>query len=290
MGRVSHGEFQEYLGLLGRLLRLRTTRRTAIEDELRTHMEERFAALTGQGLEPEQAIRMALAEFGDAATLAAEFSAISRLQKRRWMMRLTVGSIAATLVLSAAVVSMWPAGSGELLGPMAHAQVVDVAAPVEAPAEALTEQEANAQTQEKLKKLVSVECKDSPLNDAMAYLGALAGVQVHIDSLALENEQLTVEEPVSINLKDVPADLVFRLDVGTIRTGLFARRRGADRHHAGGAGHEAGYSGLPDQRSRAAGCRAGGRPAGRGAEDGLRHNGRRPGGRSHAARLPGRAD
>jgi hypothetical protein len=94
MGGISHGEFQNYVGLLGRLLRLRTAQRKAIEDELRAHMEERFAALSSQGIEPEQAISMALAEFGDAAVTnlrsvpAAEFTAISKLQKRRWMMRL----------------------------------------------------------------------------------------------------------------------------------------------------------------------------------------------------------
>ncbi len=76
MSGMSPDEFQNYLGLLSRLLRLRTTEREAIEEELRVHLEERFAALSAQGIEPKRAVSMALAEFGDAAALAAEFAAV----------------------------------------------------------------------------------------------------------------------------------------------------------------------------------------------------------------------
>ena len=115
---MSPQEFENYLELLSRLLRLRAGQREAIEEELRAHMQERFAAFTSQGIGPERAVSMALAEFGDAAALAAEFTAVARLQRRRWMMRISMGLAAAALVLVAVVVSIWPDASFAAACPM----------------------------------------------------------------------------------------------------------------------------------------------------------------------------
>ncbi len=211
---MTHREFQGYLGLLSRMLRLRAAQREGVEDELRAHMEERFAALSAQGIEPEQAVSMALAEFGDAAALAAEFSAISRLRKRRWMMRFTIGSIAATILLTAVVVSMWPDGPGELADTAAHAQQVKKAPPAKA-AKPAPKQDANANTQARLETHVDAEFQETPLNDVLDFLAEKAGVQVYIDLVALDDVGLTAESPkelpVTINLKDVPVEMVLRL-------------------------------------------------------------------------------
>ena len=219
MDGISHREFQNYLGLLGRLLRLRAAQRTAIEEELRAHMEERFAALSSQGIEPEQAVSMALAEFGDAAALAAEFTAISRLQKRRWMMRFTIGSIAATILLTAVVVSMWPNGPGELADLAAQAQQVEKPAPpgAEKPAPPKAEKpapkrDANAQTQAKLEAHADAEFVDTPVTDVLDYVADVAKVQVYLDRRALEERGVVANESlVTMNLKDVPAEMVLRL-------------------------------------------------------------------------------
>ncbi len=222
MDGISHREFQNYLGLLGRLLRLRAAQRSAIEEELRTHMEERFAALSSQGIEPEQAVSMALAEFGDAAALAAEFTAISRLQKRRWMMRFTIGSIAATILLTAVVVSVWPDGPGNLADPAAQAQQVERPAPPKAEKPA-AKQDANAETQARLEKHVDavfqatatiegVTDKETHLDDVLEYLAKAAGVQMYVDRRALEDLGVVAKEAqVTMNLKDVPAEMVLRL-------------------------------------------------------------------------------
>jgi hypothetical protein len=219
MDGMSQREFQNYLGLLGRLLRLRTTQRKAIEEELRAHMEERFAALTSQGIGPEQAVSLALAEFGDAAALAAEFTAISRLQKRRWMMRFTIGSIAATILLSAVVVSLWPDGSGKLADTLAQAQQVEKPAPprAEQPTapkaeESAPKQDANARTQAKLEAHTDAEFQEIPLKDMLGHLAAAAKVQVYVDRLPLDDQGIdAATAPITINLKDVPAEMVLRL-------------------------------------------------------------------------------
>src|SRR3972149_6909959 len=48
-GGMSPEEFQNYLGLLSRLLRLKTTEREAIAEELRSHLEESLATLAAEG-------------------------------------------------------------------------------------------------------------------------------------------------------------------------------------------------------------------------------------------------
>jgi hypothetical protein len=59
-------EFELYLSVLSRMLRLNEQQRDAISDELRDHMEERFEELVRSGMNRDDAIRQALDEFGDA--------------------------------------------------------------------------------------------------------------------------------------------------------------------------------------------------------------------------------
>ena len=65
-------EFELYLSVLSRLLRLNPQQKDAIADELRDHLEERFEELVRSGVPRDDAIRQALDEFGDAAGLAVE--------------------------------------------------------------------------------------------------------------------------------------------------------------------------------------------------------------------------
>lgn len=105
-------DFDLYLSLLGKLLRLRPAQRAAIRDELQDHLEERTAELCGEGLTREAAVRRALDEFGDAAALADHFSRLTRLRTRRRIMRFTLaGSIVSAVALLVAF-AFWPAPEG----------------------------------------------------------------------------------------------------------------------------------------------------------------------------------
>ncbi|HZN36792.1 MAG TPA: permease prefix domain 1-containing protein, partial [Pirellulaceae bacterium] len=66
---MSDREFNNYLTLLAGLLRLGEKQRQAIAEELRSHLEDRLEELLASGMTREEAIRRALAEFGDAAGL-----------------------------------------------------------------------------------------------------------------------------------------------------------------------------------------------------------------------------
>src|SRR6187549_1044475 len=122
---MSEREFENYLALLTRLLRLGGKQRAAIASELRTHLEDRMADLLEQGVPREEAIRQALEEFGDAAGLAADFVSLSQNRRRRWLMRLTTYSVAATLLVAAGLVTFWP---GRNAGPGAAMLVAQSAA------------------------------------------------------------------------------------------------------------------------------------------------------------------
>src|SRR5437762_8314971 len=105
---MSDREFENYLTLLAGLLRLDTRQRGAIADELRAHLEDRLDELLASGVSRDEAVRQALAEFGDAAGLAGQFVSLSRNRKRRWLMRLTTFSVAATLLIAAGIAIFWP--------------------------------------------------------------------------------------------------------------------------------------------------------------------------------------
>ncbi len=126
-------DFELYLSLLGRFLRLKTAQRDEIADELRDHLEERLEALAKQGLSREAAIRAALDEFGDAAELAHHFTHVAHIRQRRLIMRVTFGTVAALAAsLLHAAIAFWPESPQ---APAPHARpVAQAQAPAAGPA------------------------------------------------------------------------------------------------------------------------------------------------------------
>src|SRR4029079_10521767 len=90
---MSQQEFDSYLALLCRLLRIAPQQREQVAEEFRTHMEDRLEELLATGLSRETAIQQAIGEFGDAAGLAAELLKIQQGRRKRWIMRLSVASV-----------------------------------------------------------------------------------------------------------------------------------------------------------------------------------------------------
>ncbi|MBX2850807.1 MAG: hypothetical protein KTR15_03565 [Phycisphaeraceae bacterium] len=103
-------EFELYLTLLAKTLRLSDEQRDAIAAELRDHMENRLRELTLQGIEREQAIEAALAEFGDASALAKDLTKTdpTRTQARRHLMQTTFGTLIACAAVTFAVMLFTP--------------------------------------------------------------------------------------------------------------------------------------------------------------------------------------
>ena len=105
---LSDSELERYLALVGSLMRLSSTQRDEIGNELRDHLETRVEALKNAGQSADEATRNALEEFGDAAGLAMKFVTVVQQQRRRWMMRFATFSIVGVFVLIIGAMAMWP--------------------------------------------------------------------------------------------------------------------------------------------------------------------------------------
>ncbi len=216
---MSEREFENYLILLSRLLRLNPAQRDAVADELQDHLHERLEVLIARGVSRDDAIRIALEEFGDAAGLAGEFSEIVRIRKKRWMMRVTTGTIAATAATILMAMALWPdpeAGPAPMIATAQQSDELEEAA-AEEPEESSPgdrgprESKLNAASAEKLAKLGSVEFIKQPLEDAIAQISQVTDVQFYIDRKALEDFGVTRDTPLSIKLEGVPLDMILDL-------------------------------------------------------------------------------
>ncbi len=105
---MSEQEFELYLKLLSRCLKLTPGQRDQISDELRDHLEQRLAELEQAGVARNKAVVQALDEFGDAAVLASNFTEVARLKRRRFLMRLSLGSVGALTAALLIAYAFWP--------------------------------------------------------------------------------------------------------------------------------------------------------------------------------------
>jgi hypothetical protein len=197
---MSDREFDNYLTLLAGLLRLDRKQQDAIAGELRTHLEDRLDDLLARGVARDEAVRQALAEFGDAAGLAAQFVSLSRNRKRRWLMRTASFSAAAVLLLAAGLITFWP---GPNAGP-GPAAVVAQSPEEPAKKEPAAKPAAKGPTvSDKLDQRIDCEFVDTPLKDVLDFLADMSNIQIYINQKRLEEVGIATDIPVSKSLKQV---------------------------------------------------------------------------------------
>ena len=137
---MSEQEFELYLKLLSRCLNLTPGQREQIADELRDHLEQRLEELAQAGVPREKAVVQALDEFGDAAVLAGNFATVARLKRRRFLMRLSLGSVGALTAALLIAFAFWP----ENRAVRGHERIVAQEKPIPAPPAAQKPGEPNA--------------------------------------------------------------------------------------------------------------------------------------------------
>jgi hypothetical protein len=146
-------------------------------------------------------------------------------------MRLTVGSIAASIIMAAVLVSYWPGAPARLTQNEAQAQQNDKAKATSdykqekpgtstgdssaniaaaATANALEKLDVNAQTRAKLQKLVDAEFVDTPLAQVFDFYAHKLDVQFLMDTRILSEAGITSDTPVTFDLKNVPAEMILR--------------------------------------------------------------------------------
>jgi hypothetical protein len=219
---MSDHEFENYLTLIGRLLRLSSSQREAIGEELRDHFESRLAELVESGLSHHEAVRLALEEFGDAAGLAAQFSEVSQTRKRRLVMRCTVGSVAALAAAIVIAMASWPEQQAGLVMERAGAQTAEKQKEEKIAKPAMDE--ATAKTEAKLKEYTNVEFMETPLSDFLAYVRDSAGVQVYVDRKTLSDAGVDpTGAKISINLPHVRWKMLLELALNQFDCGYMNR-------------------------------------------------------------------
>ena len=197
---MSDREFENYLALLTRLLRLGGKQREQIAGELRAHLEDRLSELMASGMPRDEAVRLALEEFGDAAGLAASFVSVSRNRRRRWLMRLTTFSVAATVLLAAGLAIFWP---GRNAGPgvaMVSAQVAKRTG--EKVAETRTEA-GNPDVAQALNRRMDIHYRETPLKDVAAHLTTETGVTFHLKAKKLEEASVSPDTPMTCQFRNI---------------------------------------------------------------------------------------
>jgi len=202
---VSDHEFENYLVLLSRLLRLNPRQRESIAGELRAHLEDRLDELMARGMPRQEAVRQALEEFGDAASLAGQLGAVGRKRRQRWLMRVTTFSVAATVLIAAGVFTFWP---GRNAGPGVAAVVAQ-----NAPQAAQKEGQPHALATElpveqqrlyhELNKKIDISFVETPLKDVLEYLHDLTQISIHVRTKILSDAGVPVDAAVTLQFKQI---------------------------------------------------------------------------------------
>eukprot|EP00913_Durusdinium_trenchii_P023309 g21887.t1 len=208
VGIMPEREFELYLSLLSKMLRLSPEQRAAITAEMRDHLEERFTELTGQGRSRDDAIRIALDEFGDAAAMATDFTHISKRKTRRTLMRFTVGSVAVTSIALFVATAFWPTAPHAPAPARANAQTrktpakgaeknvasTHLAGGVVAPSVSELERKLGV-------KLKNEMWEDVMLRDLFAKIGKQIGADIVVDKQYFDDAGIDLETKVSLKFE-----------------------------------------------------------------------------------------
>jgi hypothetical protein len=210
--RMSDREFENYLTLLASLLRLDGGQRKQIAEELRAHLEDRLDELVALGAPHDEAVQRALAEFGDAAGLAASFVKISRGRKRRWIMRVTSFSIAATLLIAAGLFTFWPGRNAAPGAAETLAQVPAVVAAGETPKKNADARD--AEVNDILNQRMDIDYEDMPLKDVATALTDRTGVTFYLNAMKLNEASVSPEAPITSHFRRIRLSTWLELALG----------------------------------------------------------------------------
>lgn len=199
-------EFELYLNVLSRMLRMSPAQRDALSHELRDHLETRFEDLVRQGRPKEDAIQQVLLEFGDATSVAEQFRELSRRRVRRLVMRTT--AVVSTVVILLVLFGLQFSPDSPplaLLQPSVVTAQSDPAAGSTLPAVSDSGLLMNGKVAAALATPVEVSFPDTPLIEVIAYLSERSGLNILPDRRALEDEGVTLDEPVTLHLPAIPS-------------------------------------------------------------------------------------
>src|SRR5688572_24207354 len=200
---MSHQEVENYLALLTRLLKVPASQREQLAAELRAHLEDRLDELLARGMTKEQAVPLAIGEFGDAAVLAADLASIAQRRRRRLIMKMSYASVAALAAIGLLAFALWPEGR-QVPGP---ANAVAQGQPEDAgnkPAEANfrpSRLEATKKIEDALAQEAEFDFVDTPIRDVVNFLSTKFAIPVVLRHKALEEAAIDPDTPINSTLR-----------------------------------------------------------------------------------------
>jgi hypothetical protein len=205
---MSETDYEAYLRLLSRFLRLSARQRAEIRRELRAHLEEAIDDDIARGVPREEAILRALDDFGDAAELAARFCSIGR--RRRWIMR---GTMAAACIgfVALALTALTPNSVSTVIAEPGDDGMAPVRSSLAASADDPRADEILAALH---RELPEVTFEDAPFEAIIDYLGELLQINIHVEWQRLEDAGVARDAPVTVNLRKISAARLLELVLG----------------------------------------------------------------------------
>ena len=219
---MSQQEFDNYLALLTRLLRIAPKQRQLVAEEFRAHMEDRLDELLARGMGRDKAVQMALEEFGDAAGLAAQIATLSWNRKRRWYMKVSAFSVAALAAAVLLAIALWP--ESQRL-PATATAVAQQPGKTKGKMKAMAGAQPQPTLEEKLARRIDADFTDTPLKDILGFLSDSAGVQSYVNARALSDENLSTDTPINISLKQIRVDTILDLALEQVSDNLAWQER-----------------------------------------------------------------
>ena len=192
-------DIERYVSLVCGLMRLRGKQRAELSLELRDHLTLAMEQLEQKGVDHDDAVRRALEEFGDAQALAASLAAVAYYRKKRWMMRVTIGSLTGLAGLLLALTFLPTNDSSTALSPISQATAQNETSP---PKPETPPVEAIASAEEErllglLKKKGRLDFFEQPLKDVVAQLAEIFEAPLFLDTVALADIGITRDTPVT---------------------------------------------------------------------------------------------
>ena len=218
---MSQQEFENYLALLTRLLRVAPPQRQQLAEEFRAHLEDRLDELLAGGMSREKAVHTAIGEFGDAAILAAELAQIAQRRRRRLLMKMSYAGVAGLALVGLLVFALWPDGRQAQGPPAAVAQgagqeKTETPAPLPKAAPDRASQ-AHAKIQAALETETEFDFKDTPLKDFIDFISANYKIPVVLCKLTLEDAAICPDTPVTSSLRGISLRSALRITLGELK-------------------------------------------------------------------------
>src|SRR5688500_4437617 len=105
---MAEHEFERFLEVLSKLLKLSSKETAAVADEICDHLEERYTELVALGISRDDAVKQALDEFDDAGEFAAKLNQLVRQRTRRRVMTGALTTAAASALAILMTTAFWP--------------------------------------------------------------------------------------------------------------------------------------------------------------------------------------